>query len=364
MKKTFVFLSTFLILTITGFAQITLNTGDVAVPTTVKYQAVDIAPTVLVGSPGAGSQSWNMAALATNRIDTLTFLPYSSFPNPLFSTSNMIVKQGWQNDFAYALNNASSLTILGNHGTVNIATYPTVVNQKFTPSEELATFPFTYNSNFVNTYRAKAKFYFGHTLTVGTNTVQVDSIRDHSTINKTVVVDAWGTLTTPLGVYTVIRSKETKITHDTVDAYAVPFPGFGFWSNAAQTSADSTTSYTWWANGLGYSLATAVMDSAGAVKRVQWLMQAPTVGISENNEIASGAAFPNPAQNEITILTDASKQKSIEVFDMTGRKIESFLVTNNLTRINSSAYANGMYSYSITNKDNAIIYKGKFAISK
>ncbi|MEI8231472.1 MAG: T9SS type A sorting domain-containing protein [Actinomycetes bacterium] len=359
MKKTLLLISAICVSALVS-AQITITTADIAVPTTVVYQATDTLPTISVGSAGT-SQTWNMTALGTHVTDTLTFLPYSAAPNPLFSTANLLVKQGWQNNYAYAINNAASLRILGNAGTLNLFGSPVNLTQRNNPAERLANFPFTYTTSFTNTYRTFAKFYLGQTI-MG---FQVDSIRDHSTVNKTVVVDAWGTLTTPLGTYPVIRSKETKITHDTVDAYIVVFPPFGTWNDAISTSADSVTSYTWWANGLGFSLATATMDSLGGVKRVQWLMQAPTtVGVNEYTAALIENVYPNPAQNEINLLTDASKTKSIQVFDIAGRLINTYAVSNNLMTINTADYANGLYTFSIVAKDNSIVNRGKFTINK
>ena len=361
MKKTLFLLSAVSFVATVATAQISINTGDVAAPSTVLYQATDTLPAISVGTANASTQNWNMAALAINYVDTLHFLPYSSAPNPLFSTSNLVVKQGWQNNFAYALNTGASLTILGNHASLNIMGSPTVINQRFTPAEKIADFPFGYNSNITNNYRTMAKFYYGQVI----NTLQVDSIRNHSSIHKTIVVDAWGTLTTPLGVYNVIRSKETKITRDSTDAYVVLFPPFGSWQNAVQTSADSTTSYTWWANGLGFSLVTATMDSVGNVKNAQWLMQPPsTVGIDESFVMANENVFPNPAQNEINFMTDAAGEKSIQVFDITGRLVDSYAVAENMTTINTVAYANGLYTYSITGVNNTVVNRGKFTIAK
>ncbi len=362
MKKTVLLISALGLLTAAN-AQISITSTDVAAPTTVIYQANDTLHTgISVGSAGA-SQTWNMSTLATNWIDTLTFLPYSAAPNALFSTANLLVKQGWQGNYAYAVNGAASLRILGDSATVNVMGTNIAVNQRNFPAEKLATYPFTYNSNFVNNYRTFAKFYYGQTVTYMGLQVQVDSIRDHSTTNKTVVVDAWGTLTTPLGTYPVIRSKETKIVHDTSDAYVViPFIGSS-WQNVS-TSADSVTQYTWWANGLGFTLATATMDSTGGIKSIKWLMAPTSVGVNEFTAASSENIYPNPAQNEINILADASKQKSIQITDIAGRLIETITITNNLTTLNTSAYANGLYTFSIIGKDNATANRGKFSISK
>ncbi len=344
-------------------AQITITTADIATPGQVLHQATDSFPTTIaIGTASATSQVWNMAALGQNAHDTLSFLNYSSAPNANFSSANLVIKEGWQNNYAYTINNSSSIQTLGLTGTLTLLGYPTAITDKDNASELLVNFPYTYNSTFTNNYRTYAKFPFGHNVTVSGFTVLIDSLRDHSTVKKTAIVDAFGTLTTPLGTYTVIRSKETKITHDTVDAYYA-FPITPSWHLNAQTSADSTTIYNFWANGLGYILASATMDSTGAVKRVSWLQSAPVgVGIKEVTESNNELVFPNPAQNEINFVADASQQKAIQIFDVTGRLIDIITITNNQTTINTSNYANGMYRYNIIGKDNSILNKGKFTI--
>lgn len=361
MKKSLLIISFFCLLFSSIKAQITITSADVAAPGQIVYQATDTLPSISVGTASTVSQSWNFSSLAQPINDTLSFLAYSSAPNPNYPTSNLVVKQGWQNNFGYAVNNASQLSLLGNSGIVNLAGFPTTVNQICGPPEKLATFPLTLNSNFTNNYRTHAKFYFGHTVPVGANSYQVDSIREYGTVHKTVVVDAWGQLTTPLGQFNVIRSKETKITHDTIDAY-VNLGLFGLWQNFTKT-ADSTTSYVYWANGVGFTLVTATMDSAGAVANVKWLKALPA-GISETNSSDYELVYPNPAENEINFIADASKQKEIKIYDIAGRMIDSYTVSANQTTINTSSFANGIYMYKIIGRDNNISSKGKFSISK
>ena len=363
MKKIVFCLSAICFVVLSSSAQITITTADIGIPGQVLHQATDSFPTISVGTASATTQIWNMAALGQNAHDTLSFLAYSSAPNPNFSTSNLILKEGWQNNYAYTVNNSSSMKTLGLSGTLPLMGYPTFITQKYITSEDVVTFPYTYNSSFTDNYRTYAKFYFGHPVTSSGITVTVDSVRDHATIRKTAIVDAWGTLTTPLGTFDVIRSKETKITYDTVDAY-YNFLGAS-WHNNTSHSADSTTIYNFWANGLGYVLVTAKMDSTGAVKKVDWLQSAPLgFGIKEVSKSESELIYPNPAKNEINFVADASKQKAIEIFDVAGRLIDTFTVTNNQTTINTSTFASGTYSYTIIGKDNSIVSKGKFNVSK
>jgi Secretion system C-terminal sorting domain len=358
MKKQLLFMVACSLAAVTASAQITITTADIETPNHVVYQANDTLPTTIsVGNASASTQTWTMTALTADRKDTLNFIPYAWQPNTNFPTSNVVIKQGSANQYAFGLNDANGFSFLGNGGTANIMGTNITVNQISTPAEKLVTFPYTLNSSFTNNYASHAKFYFGQTV----QGYQVDSVRDYTTVKKTAVVDAYGSLTTPLGTFPVIRSKETKLTTDSTDAYIVILT-FGTWQNV-QVTHDSTTTYTWWANGVGFPLVTATMDSAGAVKNVAWLLQTPSLGI---NEYSSGAenVYPNPAQNEINFVADAAKQKSIQVFDITGRLVDTYLITENVNTLNTSAYANGLYTYSILGKDNSIISRGKFSIAK
>ena len=359
MKKTLLIISSLLVVITGSKAQITISSNDITIPTHLVYQAIDSVHTgISVGSAGA-NQTWNMSTLAQSSKDTLTFESYAWAPNANFPNANLVIKQGWSAQYQYAVNSSSSLSFPGSAGILNLFGYPTQVTQTSTPAEIFVPYPYTYNSSFSNNYKSFAKFYYGHDPGVG---IVLDSVRDRITYKKSGVVDAWGSLTTPLGTFNVIRSKETKVKHDTIDVYYVI--GLGAWHNDAQDSMDSTTTYTYWANGIGFPLASATMDSTGAVKSVQWLTTLPALGVSEYTALSNETVYPNPAQNEINFVADASKQKAIQLFDVTGRLIDTYSVLDEKTTINTSNFANGVYFYSIIGKDNSILTRGKFAITK
>ena len=70
-------------------AQITITQSDLTGTFTVLHQVNDSTPTVSVGSAGA-SQTWNMAALNTSYVDTLSFSDLASVPdNTTFPSSNL-----------------------------------------------------------------------------------------------------------------------------------------------------------------------------------------------------------------------------------------------------------------------------------
>ncbi|MCX6294992.1 MAG: hypothetical protein NTX97_02815 [Bacteroidetes bacterium] len=305
MKKSLLFISAIFIGSLSSTAQITVTTADVASPIKVIYQANDTLPSVALSVGTAGvSQTWNMSMLNTSTTDTLTFVSASWVPNVHFPTSNLVMKQGWQNNYAYMTNAVAGLTSQGFSGTANLGAGPMIINQVNTPSEILMNFPETYLMSFSNNFTQNVpSFYFGVDPGIG---FVVDSIRQKSVQQKSVLVDAWGSLTTPLGTYNVLRSKETIVKHDTTDAFL-----FGSWVTNAMVSADSTTGYTWWA-----------------------------------------------------FAVEASKVSSVQMFDVAGRLIDTFTISGDNTSVNISNYANGIYSYAIIGKDQGIINRGKFTVAK
>lgn len=268
MKKSLLFVTSFCIYFLNTTAQITITTADMPVPTKVIYQANDTLPTVSVGSAGA-AQTWNLTAVVQHTVDTSMVLPYSAAPNTEFSTANLAIQQGNQNFYGYLINNSSNMTFLGGGGLADIGGNQVQINQISTPAEILFNFPTTYNSSFTNNFSTNAKFYFGQTI----QGITIDSIKQKSSIQKTFIVDAWGSLTTPLagGPYDVLRTKETKISNDTTMAFF-----FGGWNDIpGGITSDSVVTYSWWANGIGAALATATMDTSGAVGNFQWLTAPP-----------------------------------------------------------------------------------------
>ncbi len=354
MKKTLLLLTFFAATAISASAQITITSTDVATPLKTILQANDTMPTVTEGGAGI-SQTWNMTGLNSHSIDTLHFIPYAWAPNAAFSSANIVVQQNSDNVYSYLANNTSQLSGLGIHATISVAGSPITVTQINSPVEKVATFPFAYNTAYTNNYVTITPATY-----IGSAFPPADSIRSRSTIHKTLLVDAWGTLTTPLGTYSVIRSRETKVKHDTSDVHI----GFIGWQNAAQTTSDSTTQYTYWANSVGFPLVTLTKDSLGGVSSATWLKALPTVGITEYTAPVQVNVYPNPAQNEINVETDPTRAYAVQIYDIMGRVVAAQTITSNISVINTSAYANGSYTFSILGKDKSVLNRGKFTVAK
>jgi hypothetical protein len=253
-----------------GLAQIVITSADMPAPVNMIVSANDTMPTISIGNTDT-MQSWDMTALVQHTMDTSIVLNYSDHPDASFSSANTVILQkGVQDFYGYLVNSSTGFELIGGNGIIDIQGTSTPVRQTYTPGDKLFNFPSSYDSSYVNNYVSDAKFYFGHTI----QGFQIDSIHRWSTVQKTVHVDAWGTLTTPMGgPYNVLRVKEVSQTNDTAMAYF-----FGDWNNVPGGITSSvTTTYYWWANGMGNALVTAVMDTNGTdVASVQWLYELPS----------------------------------------------------------------------------------------
>jgi len=360
MKKSLLFLS--LAAAVTAHAQITITAADMVTPTKVMTQAHDSTVTgISMGSAGTG-QTWNMSALGTNYEDTLTVMPYSAVPNPKFAGANIVIKYGYQQIYNYMNNSASMLKGLGIGGMVDFGAGLTPFNQVSNPYETLMPYPSTYGSSFTDNHTNMVAFYYGAS--------GVDSIRMRSRIQKTSTADAWGTITTPLGTFASLRFMEVSHNWDTTEYYIGALGGWQTGPGAAippQVDQDSSKSYTWWANAVGFPLAQATVDYTTLMPtEISWLSAYPmTVGV---NELAANAVeinvYPNPAQDQVNFLVDPGTAASVQIYDITGRQIGSFGITSALSTISTSAYANGIYTYVVTGKDAQVVSRGKFSVAK
>lgn len=339
-----------------GMAQIVITTADMSIAGKAVFQANDTLPAISIGNPGS-NQTWSITALVQHTIDTARTMPYSSAPNAKFSTANLVVQQGPDNFYGYLLNSSSNMLFLGGSGVIDIQGTPTTINQINTPAERVFNFPTSYDSSFVDSFATSAKFYFGQTI----QGLMIDSIHQQSGVHKTFLVDAWGTLTTPLagGPYNVLRIKETTISNDTTKAYV-----FGGWNDIpGGITADSTTTYSWWTNGIGVPLITVTMDSSGVAENVQWLTALPSSTVSINEQVYDNnfTIYPNPSTNSITIQYDAlssaansSPELLIEIKNELGQSIKEtrlkqFVKSKNEIVFDISDLPGGIYFVQIKN---------------
>ncbi len=87
-----------------------------------------------------------------------------------------------------------------------------------------------------------------------------------------------------------------------------------------------------------------------------------SVGINETGNNISINIYPNPVANELNIITSFSEKTVFEIYDVTGKQIESVEIEGKFSKVSTADIPAGTYIYQIVNKNSTVINKGKFNI--
>lgn len=114
-------------------------------------------------------------------------------------------------------------------------------------------------------------------------------------------------------------------------------------------------------------LTNALVPNPAQVGSTLWIddVAVTTVGLKESFKLGEVVkAYPNPATNYFTVSVANDDAVSTEVFDVTGKRVALIPMDNSKVRINTEAYNEGLYIYSVKDKNNKIISTGKINVSK
>jgi|GEM_PF-2109035 len=121
---------------------------------------------------------------------------------------------------------------------------------------------------------------------------------------------------------------------------------------------------------INYVISSSVITSGSATLGTSITVDAITLsgnmaGITSNHAVqANSVAYPNPAVNQITLATTSEKAKYANVYDLTGRLMNKFEMTNKQINIDLNSFNSGMYIYVITDENNHSISTSKFSVAK
>lgn len=350
MKKSLL-LSSLVISALSVNAQIQINTGDMPVTGETYIMANDTNATSF-GSAGI-NQTWNFAALANHTKDTNSFYVPSYLPGfSYFPTATLVTGDSTGSNFMK--NSSSSIDILGFYADFGMGAMPII----FTPAQKFLSFP----SNYLTTYSGSSKyelaFYFGQQ--------GIDSIKVKASVNYSSLIDAWGSLTTPVNAN--LNSLRQKYTEISIDSTFLKPTGQPWMFNPPSPgndnpSIDTTNTYRWWSNTKKFPVAEITADGNNMVTKSSYLLST-TVGVNEQS-IAKNEVnvYPNPASDKINI-TGISTESYLVIFDVNGKLMERSRLKKNNTTINTTNYENGIYFYQITALTGKPVGKGKFIVSK
>jgi len=102
----------------------------------------------------------------------------------------------------------------------------------------------------------------------------------------------------------------------------------------------------------------------GSTFYIDSLAWAGYVGINEiDGNAGTVSIYPNPTSNKISIKCSVSV-KSVEITDISGRKVGYYPMTNNEVSIETNTYTPGLYLYNIIDNDKKVINRGKFEVAR
>jgi hypothetical protein len=332
------FTSAMVILTAGLSAQITVNSWHFLGPSEVVLVGNDDQPSITHTDPGP-NQTWNYGELNNYGSETFAYGPaqwfpgYQSFPNANYGLED----EGLSIFFR---KNNEAFDLLGIYGDLfengQIQAVP------FTPYQRQLAFPITYGQTWQNT--SVLKFTFTDLSDLG---IPGDSIVTTTTTHRMCKVDAWGTLNTPLGSFSVLRLhlKDSTIQNIRIYTFGVPF--------FDQSDTEITHNYSFLSNSpntkyflLQYNYDPSTQELTG----VQWQMAEPTASNeSHNNVFKEPEIYPNPCKDSFAIKNLQTGDK-VSILNTSGQTVSTYTVSNKNMTFNTNEFASGNYLVIIYSK--------------
>jgi hypothetical protein len=355
-------------------AQITVTDTDISGVGDILYQAYDSNPgaVINVGIPGL-NQTWDFSSLQESSTGSLLFIsPLGTAYQNQYPNANLCVNDN--SSFIYYDKTTSGYFMLGKGDTV------------FHSPALFYPLPLTYSLNVsdgpilvIDNVITDNYFFPGFLLSSYLPSLTVDSLSnglankaDTALIKITnttdFLVDASGTMTTPLGTFDVLRLKSIKYTNSELDIYCSDtLSGIGTWITNVPFSTIPTLGgfsnneieykYEWITDDTSvvFLLAEMIVDSVdNIINGVLFQTSIPASSIIDS-KWEQFQVFPNPTTKDLMITTDLINC-SYNLIDVKGSKLlcNAF---NNSTIIDLSSYSSGTYFLQIYTEEGDVITK-------
>lgn len=315
-------------------------------------QSRDTMPDSTIVPGGTGMQSWNFTSLKDQDQDSLHFYEAAQVPNAnLFPNANFGASL---DSFAYLFFevNNDHIQALGSYGTLEYGPFVVTAAFRYFPPQTIIKFPMEMNSTNSENIRAIIQI-------TGDEIGQpsYDSIRYVTNTQRSVVVDAFGELTTPLGNYQTLRSKEVEVS---VDSFYVL--NNNIWFGTAAGGLDTVTLYNWWTNQDGLGFPVVQLEVSGSItKEATWLNNFVSDTRNPNNFVEVGVS-PNPASHSIRVTLPESFVGQMEVYDINGRLQMTASASSSTEQLDVQRLANGSFVLVIKDKNGRLAGFERFEV--
>ncbi len=346
MKK-FMLLSVMSLFAFVAKAQITithydiLNIGEFAV---VNHDT--LPSTALVPGSAGPNQTWDYTALGTSYKDTIGVVdPSTTGYHTYFPNANMCGKDTADGGL-YFRKNPQFFTVEGFASNVEIQGFSALIISPFQPADTIVKFPLNYldwgNSNYVEIDQS---MYYGQMVSI----VFVDSVRYKSKVRKSYVMDAWGTVTTPIATYPALRQNMQEVRIDSLWIYP---QALGLWELFMDTH-DTIRYYNWFAKEMGLQLIEMEWDEVNdKAISVDWISASTHDFVAENKKHSLNI-YPNPSSDYVQIDFEEKTSGLVRIYDLRSALIyEQKIEGKESISINTSNFDCGVYFIRFIDENN------------
>lgn len=311
-------------------AQITITNSNFLDVGEVFTQATDTVR-VFSNIPSGANQTWNFSSLIPHNLTTTTGKDPATLPSAInHPTANFAIQQENTND--------STLIYLNRTNSIieSVGAEFSGLSTKYINALTFLEFPATYGSTYIDL--AYNEIYLGQSFVY-------DSLRIENITISNFEVDAWGTLTTPLGTLPVIRLYKREIVRSTTYGQLQ-----GSWLEI-NYSVDTSYRHTYFSNNpstkfpvLEYN--TDPTGTSTPYSNVTYLSSTQTpLTINPTKEALKFMVFPNPTTDVVQLLS-ATPIEQATLTDLNGKTVLSSTLNGNNT-IQIGHLAQGTYTLSV-----------------
>lgn len=313
-------------------AQITITSDEVNPLGVYAIQSRDSTLDASLDPGGTGQQSWDFSALENNTSDTLEFYEASETEYAaLFPEAELAATL---DSFAviYLEKNDNYIGTYGTYGTFTLPPYTVTTALKYNPAQTIIRFPMTYGQAYTETNLATAQVPGS---AVG---FPFDSLRSVTITNRSVNVDAYGELTTPIGTFDVLRSTEISTSYDSIN-----YLNNGLWLFLSKTTPKTITYHNWWTNQFDLSFPVVQYKlSPGADTSMIWLNEFVSATHDSKNYLDVKLS-PNPTSQFLNVEMPDGFVGQLDVYNLLGHRMLTQTATNSSERMNVQTLPVGSY---------------------
>ena len=342
-------------------AQITIDQSSLPEIGDTLYTAVDNLPSDILITPPGEDQRWDFSVLQspfTRRTvvrNPRTGNGAESFPD---ASLMMIQNDGAE---AYFKKENGTLLLLGSSGADPLGLGTQILTRYQPPTPERHT-PLRY----LDTRQSES----GVTLAFATDDlprqileqlpITPDSLRVSIQSERFDIVDAWGKIIIPGGIYDVLREKRIEIRHASLEAKLGLLPWqdiTGLVPGIDQLGTLTFVTYRYLSNEAKEPIAVILLDeNETSVLRAEYKSNDLTTDVQNIASLIPGVyAFPNPAI--VNVRFEFSNLQAgyytLTIYNILGVEVwrdTYFINGNHIEKVNISSLRKGTYLYSLTDK--------------